>query len=300
MKSFPTYQKLEGEPMSERDKQEVNSPFWNEGKFENYVKPFLKEPGTLVDMGCNSGLFLKLAEDMGFKSIGVDSDSGAIKRGEKWRKKVGGNYRLIESKMEKVIDELPIIDYTIFVNSAYYLTVNDFLNYLDKLRYKTRYCVIVTAEKKHINRCWAAADIETIRSYFRCWEEVGYIAPLPLEGAHARKMESICFKSGIELVPIDSLDSSNHVQDGFYTELEKGTHYTKTRYFRIIKPYRKKWSEEYLYNWFQERINIYNDIKLKGLQVPIIVNKNNLILDGNHRFAIVRELGFKNIYVRRV
>jgi len=300
MKPFHEYQHLPNEPMTERHKEEVGSNFWDEGKFENYVKPFLKETGTLVDMGCNRGLFLKLAEDMGFKAIGVDSDPGAVKSGEEWRKKVGGTWRIIESKMEKVIDDLPVVDYTLFVNSAYYITVNDFLDYLDKLKYKTRYCIIVTAEKKHINRCWAAADIETIRSYFRCWEEVGYIGSLPLTGAHARKMESICFKSDVELVPLDSLDPSNHVQDGFITELEKGTHYTKTRYFRIIKPYRKKWSDERLHNWFQARIKVYEDIKKRGLQVPIIIDKNDRILDGNHRMAIIKELGFDNIYVRQI
>lgn len=298
-KPFGTYQYLPGTEMNERDKAEVGSDFWNDGKWNNFVKPFIKEKGTLVDMGANSGLFLKLAEDMGMKAIGVDSSKEAIQRGEEWRKKMGGNYRFIESKMENVIDKLPIVDFTIFVNSAYYLTVNDFLDYLDKLRYKTRFCVIVTSEKKHINRCWAAADIPAIRSYFRDWKEVGYIAPLPMEGNHARKMESVCFKSDVDLVKISDLDSSNHVQDGFYTELGNGTDYTKTRYFRIMKPYRKKWSEERLHNWFKDRVKVYQDIKTNGLKTPIIVDKDNKILDGNHRFAIVRELGFKYIYIRK-
>lgn len=299
MKPFSTYQRLPGEPITERDKEQENSDFWNEKKFDNYVKPFLKEKGSLVDMGANAGLFLKLAEDMGFSGIGVDSSPEAIKRGQEWRDKIGGKWKLIESKMEKAIDGLPIVDYTIFVNSHYYLTVNDFLDYLDKLRYKTRFCVIVASEKKHINRCWAAADIPTIRSYFRDWKEVGYIAPLPMEGNHARKMESVCFKSDVDLVKISDLDSSNHVQDGFYTELGNGTDYTKTRYFRIMKPYRKRWSDERLHNWFKDRVKVYQDIKTNGLKTPIIVDKDNKILDGNHRQAIVRELGFKDIYIRK-
>src|SRR3989344_8412572 len=99
MKKFEEYQYLEGEPMTERDRQEIGSKFWNSGKWDNFVAPFLPQDRkelTLIDVGCNAGLFLKLAEDMGFgQVIGVDSNEGAVKRGLAWRDKNRGKYQII-------------------------------------------------------------------------------------------------------------------------------------------------------------------------------------------------------------
>jgi hypothetical protein len=71
MKPFAHYQYVGGK-MSPRDKQEANSKFWNQGKWTNFILPFLPkncQELSLVDLGCNAGLFLKLAEDKGFDKI---------------------------------------------------------------------------------------------------------------------------------------------------------------------------------------------------------------------------------------
>ena len=304
MKPFEVYQYLAGEPMTDRDKVEVGSKFWNKGKWDNFVFPLIKEVDkdmTFIDMGCNAGLFLKFAEDMGFgRVVGVDSNEEAVGRGVEWRDKNGGKYQFLCKTMESCIDELPCADYTILANAHYYFTINDWLDYLDKLQYKTRYAIIVTAEKHHTNRCWASADYNDIRRYFKTWEEVGFIDELPLVGANPRRLWSLCFKSPfIERVPIDSLDCGNHVQDKFYEELDKGISYKETRYYRILKPYRKHWSEERLNTWVEERIRVYGSIKKDGLLRPILVGPNELILEGNHRYAMMRTLGFKTILIRR-
>ncbi len=274
MKPFNVYQYLAGEEMTDRDKLEVGSPFWNEGKWTNFVLPHIKETGkdmTFIDMGCNAGLFLKLASDAGFGHvIGVDSDEEAVKKGVEWRNKNNYAYKFLLSTMEKAIDEIPASDYIVFANSHYYMTINDWLDFLDKLQYKTRNCIIITAEKRHLNRCWASADVTDIRRYFKGWEETSFVDELPLTGANPRRLWSMCFKSPhIERVPIDSLDSSNHVQDEFYGELDKGVEYHSSRYYRILVKYRKSWGVERLDNWMEERIAVYNNIKENGLRKPI-------------------------------
>ena len=303
MKPYRNYQYLEGTEMTSRDKEELGSDFWNEGKFNNYVKPHLKlaPEQSFVDMGCNAGLHLKMAEELGFGALGVDSDKEAVERGCKWRDEHGFNYQIVQAKLNEIVEQLPVVDYTVFINAHYYLTVNEFLEYLDKSRRKTRYCIIVTDEKNHMNRCWASADEKVIRSYFREWEEVGYIGEKELKGQHARKLTSLCFKSPwVDKIDLDKLDSSNHVQDDFCKELDEGKDYTDTKYFKIIKKYRKKWSEERLHNWFQKRIDNYLNIRESGLRTPIIIDQDDKILDGNHRFAAIRNLGFKQIYVEKV
>jgi hypothetical protein len=254
-------------------------------------------------MGCNSGLFLKMAEDMGFdRVVGVDSDTKAVERGIKWKDEHGGNYKIIESPMEKCIDDLPLADYTVLANSHYYFTINDWLDYLDKLQYKTRYCIIVTAEKNHGNRCWAHADLVSIRRYFKTWEEVGFIDELPLKGDPSpRKLWGLCFKSPfLERVPIDSLDSSNHVQDSFYKELDEGKDFHNTRYYRIIEKYRRNvWSKERLESWFNDRVSLYEDVKKNGVKKPTLVDLDQRILDGNHKYSMQKNMGCTSLIIRR-
>lgn len=305
MKPFSVYQHMEGMPMTERDKGEVNSKFWNKGKWDNFVAPFLPEDCgelSLVDMGCNAGVFLNEAELKGFKTvIGVDSNREAIERGSVWASAKGKSYQMRLEEMDNCIDELPVVDYTVLANAHYYFTINDWLEYLDKLQHKTAYCIIVTAEKQHKNRCWASTTLDDIRGYFRGWEEVGFIDQLPLDGdPHPRKLWGFCFKSPtIERVSVDKLDSGNHVQDKFYAELDSGMPYTDTKYYRILKKYRKKWSEEKLNRWTEDRIAVYNSMKKNGMLVPIIVDKEGLILDGNHRYSSMVHLGNKSVLVRR-
>lgn len=307
--------------MTERDKREVGSKYWNEGKWENFVAPFLPEKANpeeiLVDMGCNAGLFLKLAEDMGFTAIGVDSSPEAVERGLKWRDKNGGKYQLLQFNIENCIDTLPVADYTVLANAHYYFTVNDWLEYTDKLQYKTRYVIIVTDDKKHLNRCWASADVNDIRSVFKNWDEVGFIDIEPNDGDPGyRRLSSLCFKSRfIEKVPVTELDASNHVQDKFWGEIESGLSYDETKYYRILAKYRKDWEPGRLDKWMVERIKNYESIKENGLRTPLIIERDkkprhdkNLvelppafrILDGNHRYSGLLHLGYKNVFVRKV
>lgn len=303
MKPYETYQRLD-KPLTKRDKEELGSNFWNEGKFNNYVLPLLKltSKQTLIDMGCNAGLHLKMAEELGFEAIGVDSNKEAVERGKRWRDENGYHYKFILSNMEDA--KVPVSDYTLFINSHYYFKEEDFIEYIKNLN--TRYCIIVTAEKNHLKEDVAKADIESIRGYFKDWEEVGMIDTLPLKGKHSRKMQSICFKSGIDKVSVDSLDNGNAQQRDFLKQLDEHGDPFKTDYYRRLKDYRSKttsrqemWSDERLKKYMLERVKLYEDIKKNGPQEPIIV-KGIRITDGNHRHDIIRHLGFKDIYIRRV
>jgi hypothetical protein len=304
MKSYETYQHLPGEPMTDRDKKEEHSKFWGIGKWNNFVRPFLpKHPDKediLIDMGCNAGLFLSLAEDMGFNAIGVDSNEGAVQKGLEWRDKNDKNYQIIHSDINACIDDLPVADYTVLANAHYYFTVNDWFDYLDKLQYKTRYCIIVTDEKRHLNRCWASADVEDIRSFFKNWDEVGFIDVMSQDDPSPRKLRSLCFKSRfVDKVPVDTLDASNHVQDNFWGEIDIGKNFKETKYYRILVKYRKNWEPGRLDKWMQDRVDNYESIKKNGLRKPIIVDKNDRILDGNHRYSGMINLGYKNIFIRK-
>lgn len=310
MKPFATYQYVDGNPMTKRDEVEVGSKFWNEGKFDTFVEPFLPadcKERVFVDMGCNAGIFLKKAEDRGFETvIGIDSDSEAVQRALGYRKLNGGKYHIIQREMERVIDGLPMADVTVLANAHYYFLIGDWLEYLDKLRLKTKYCIIVTAQKR-AQVSMAASDVKGVQSYFaQDWEQVGEVLePSLTDDPHPRRLWGLCFKSKhIDRVLIDSLDNGNHVQDDFYRELDEGKPYTDTKYYRIIRKYRledrKDWTEDKLHEFFKGKVDLYNSVKQYGLLSPIVVNPTGRVLDGSHKCRMWEHLGHKFVYVRRV
>jgi len=307
MKQFKLYQYLEGDVMTERDKSEVGSKYWNEGKWNNFIVPFLPkhcEKNVFIDVGCNAGLFLKLAKEKGFdKIIGIEPDKETYNKAIKYRGE--DCYQLINNKGQDCIDILPVADVTLFANSHYYIPINDFKKYIKKLKERTVYCIIVTV-KKQPNDNYAPSNIEGIRCYFKDWKEIKTIHIKKDNTPYSREMTSICFKSPLlERISIDILDNGNEQQRNFYEELDRGLHWSETDYYRRMKSYRRHsgsrqemWSEEKLNNYMQERVDLYEDIKKNGLKDPLKVKRSdNRITDGNHRHRIAKHLNYKTIKI---
>lgn len=306
MKPFATYQHLNDELDTARSIKEKDSKFWNEGKWDNFVAPFLPENCeglTLVEMGCNAGLFLKLAKERGFSQVvGVEASSKAFSRGIAYRDKVGGEYDIQRRYMERSLKHMPMADYTIFVNAHYYMHIAEWLKYVDALAGKTHYCILVT-DKKRERFCVASPDIDIIKRYFKHWKLVGHIPELqPGNDPHPRRLQSLCFESPfVKRMPVDEIDCGNHVQGEYYRALDKNKNPLQTRYFKILEKYRKrKWSREQIIEFMQDKVKLYESMKKDGLIDPIIINSSNRVLDGNHRFKILEHLGHKSVLVRRI
>ncbi len=310
MKNFSNYQYVGGE-MNERDKQEVGSRFWNKGKWYNFVLPFISsaeghEEEIFIDIGCNVGLFLQLAKEFGFgKVIGVESHKEAYDNAIKYRDKL--DYEVINDTMQSSINYLPASDVVVLSNVHYYLTEDEFIKFIDRLKEKTLYVIIVIAEKKPNTR-YAASDIKSIRNYFKDWQEIDVVDIQKDDTPHSRHLTSICFKNNLlDRVSIDSLDNGNNQQRDFLDELDKGIDPFKTNYYRRLKSYRRHtgsrqeiWSKERLIEYMNERVELCNDVKEKGLEEPILVGVNNRIKDGNHRCEIMKHLGYKSIIIKNI
>lgn len=311
MKKFSEYQHLSGETMTARDKKEANSKFWGKGKWDNFILPLLPkrcEDMTFVDMGCNAGLFLEFAEEKGFNKVwGVDADHEATKKGLRYKEKIGGNYEIRFGEMKDA--NFPLADYTVFVNSHYYLNINDFVFLLDKLRNRTRYCLVVSGDKQTYPHL-ASSKAKDIRRYFEDWKEIDGVEQIDGTGdSSPRKLWTLAFQSpSLKRVSMKGLDCGNNVQNSFYQQLDDGLHYKKTKYYKIIREYRLKknpeslsvWTEDQLHTFFEGKVNLYKSIKEYGLEEPIIIDKIGKILDGNHRFMMLKYLEHRTILVREV
>jgi len=304
MKPYNVYQYLEGS-MSERDIREKDSKFWGIGKWNNFILPLLPEDCselTLVDVGCNAGLHCMLAEKKGFKKvIGVDSDAEAIKKGTEFKEKNGYKYELVLENIEKYLDDAPVVDYTILINAHYYFTISAWLDYVDKLKSKSRYVLIVTTKQKSKTHL-ASADIHYLDEYFKDWEKLDGIEVMSEEGDPSpRKLWTRLYKSPIlDRVQFDGLANFND-QKEFYKELDKGVAPMKTVYGKYIKWYRRnQWTPNEIEDFILGKVKLYDNIKRKGLKKPMILNRKNKIVDGSHRYIIAQHLGETSGIFRKV
>ena len=306
MKSFGNYQYVPIEPMSDRDKKEKGSRFWNKGKWDNFVLPFLPEDCsemTFVDIGCNAGVFLELAEKKGFKKvIGIDNNPRAIRRAEKYKKKIGGKYEIRRAHMKRCLDSLPMSDYIVMAMTHYYLDIGDWYDFLDKLKLKAVNVIIVTADKRE-RLSKAGSDSRRISDYFKYWRQSGYI-PTPDFGddPFPRKQWSFCFTNiDLERVSMDKLKCLNPDLPGFYEEFMEKKDALSTKYFKEVKRRRgRKWRATKLVRYIISKGKLLDSIKRNGYTEPILVDSKNRIIDGAHRYYACEYLGYKSIIIRKI
>ena len=118
------YQNLAVEGVTFEDTNRKDSKFWNEGKWRNFIEPLLpQDRQTFVEIGCNAGLFLKMATDAGFQDvIGIEANRQIMDQAKRYRERIGGTYQLLHQCVGKdfVLDELPLADVTLLSNVHYY------------------------------------------------------------------------------------------------------------------------------------------------------------------------------------
>jgi glycosyltransferase involved in cell wall biosynthesis len=320
------YQVLEvhGEPVSRPHGAKTASRFWNEGKWETFIAPLLPEDcadQTLVEMGTNAGLFLKLAKDRGYRQVvGIEKNKTPVAEGLKYRDALGYDYTLLKRSLGGKfgesgtfnIDELPVADVTIMSTFHYYIDINSWMKYLDRLAAKTCYALIVSRPELREKHWVAKASLAAVRDYFSDWQEVGLIQNVPKEGdSKPRDLYSVLFKSPlIRRIPMEALDirekttNSMHMAmvdlAGRLTEGE-GFDLWETDYYKRWKERKGKWSEKTLRRFVTLKANVMADVWADGLKDPIIVQREGLRLsDGGHRLVMLKALGYKSVIVREV
>ncbi|HUV84330.1 MAG TPA: hypothetical protein VMV86_01395 [Methanosarcinales archaeon] len=248
-------------------KSRKNSKFCNEGKWYNFVAPLLPDDCsemTFMEMGANAGMYLKLAQDKGFKQvIGMEADKEAYHMAlnyvdcEMWNTKLDEHFDY---------DTIPATDVTLLANFHYHIFMPVFLHYLNILRRKTKYVIVVTAGVK-TSRHFPNTDLNSIREYFKLWEEVAAIDDVSKEGdPHPRDMQSILFKSELQRVSIPDITSALGRNGG--------------RHYRVAKQIVEK--------------------KEFPFTNPLLLLKNGRIIDGSHRLATLEKNGHVSALVEYV
>jgi hypothetical protein len=314
------YQNVEGvEGAVFKNPKRSNSKYWGEGKWNNFIAPLLPdERQTFVEIGCNAGLFLKLAMDAGFERvIGVDKSKGRIAQAKQFRESNGYSYMLLHQGAGVDFDpaKLPLADVTLIANVHYHLPVSVFSDLVDSLRSRTLYCLIVSARAAR-RRGNAHHYLETVRGYFGDWQEVGTVGDWTgkLEVDHddpspRRMMYGALFKGCLDSVNKEEMLGGgplilniNHISDAwedFFKKVISGDpfDFQDTDLYQI-------YALDNMIDWVVPRMTrakeMAEDILKNGMRSPIYITKKGKMLDGQHRLALANALGWEHILCRRL
>ena len=188
-----------------------HSKYWNEGKWFNFIMPLLPESkdSTFVEIGCNAGMFPRMAKGYGFRDVvGVEQSARAYKKALAYREFNELDYKLLHRKVGEnfSFDELPVADVTLLSTVHYYFDINSWIKYLDELQYKTSYCLVVSRPLEKIGHWIPGAEYSDVRNYFKNWREVGAIHTIREPGVrivdpddpHPRMLWSLLFQSSLQ------------------------------------------------------------------------------------------------------
>lgn len=298
-RDYDTYQFLgDGREYHWKNEREKYSKFWNEGKWDHFVRPLLPRNAddmTFVDLGCNAGLFLKLAKDYGFKyAIGVDSHLAAVQRGREWRDANGYDYEMINDRLEELVDDLPMADVTLMSNMHYYLRLNHWVKLVDRLRTRTRILIIINRAPRAMNHYELL--VRRLDRYFTEWSH-GDTIQLSTKGDPApRRIKSHRYDSTIIMrIKIDDIElhGLSETLDKFYGENDNEP-------YRLWFRENRSWSEERITKQFRYLKKTMVSIADAGQNLPILINRHNRVLDGIHRVAVMKALGYKTILARYI
>lgn len=286
-----------------------DSKFWNEGKWDTFIKPLLpKDGGTFIELGSSAGLFLKKAEEAGFrKVIGVEANRHRIKEAKLYREKNGGSYEIVDGKLCKDFDvySLPLADVILISNTHYYLDINGFIRLVDQLRTRCRFLIIVSVDRKtRVQK--ANSELKGIRRYFRDYKEDGRVKRIDPTGDPEPRptMFSVRFEGALKQYDVKK------IFENFYNHRVK-----KTVFGDEYKPINGKLLPMWEYwhsrqrnrsNGWQEKklkqaTELIKDIKKRGLFKPIIIHKRtDVIEDGINRLFSYYYLGYKKILARKI
>jgi hypothetical protein len=321
MKPISYYQNITGE--SKEHSNRIGSAYWNEGKWKNFIAPLLpvenRKDMTFVEIGTNSGLFLKLAKKSGFRNaIGVEMDSGAVKRGIKHRDSIGMDYKILQREVGKnfSFDELPVADVYLLSNVHYYFQLQDWLDLLDRMYHRTVYCLIITRPIYRAKHHWRPqTTVQAIKYYFREWEQIHAKYRVNLKhmdrknDPSPRSLQSLIFKSKLNRIKFDDLIvgargdnlkiSRTEIIERAEELYENPDLIPETEYYKAFhKRMIKKWDEKRLYEFVKGKIDMAHSIKTEGLKKPILIGMDYKVIDGGHRVEVLKQLGYDSIITR--
>jgi SAM-dependent methyltransferase len=314
--------RIDGEALPAEYANREESNFFNEGKWRNFIEPLLPDDPqdrTFVEIGCNVGLFLKLATEYGFRNVvGIEADAENCAMARKYRDANGMSYKVLHCTVGEDFDwdELPVADVVLLANVHYYIHMEHFMPFLDRMFYKTIDCIVVSRRMRDRKHGHPRPDVDSIRLMFRDWEMVRIMqtSTQMLENdPHPRRVYGMLFRSRLQRQPIEHHTTRGEkyikqqefidiIRVGREVELEDTLNW---RYWVQRKQTNKagrkdRWTDEQVRQHVQHRFDLVRSMMEEGMREPILVRPDRIGIDGGNRAAILKLLGYGSVIVRIV
>ena len=311
---------IPGKELSYEGGDRRNSKFWNEGKWNTFINPLIPEETLdfpFLEIGSNSGLFLKLAEEKGFRHVfGVERQEDRQITSDWYKESTNSKFKVIKESMNSNFDwsQLPRMGVTLISNTHYYMPINDFAETINSLRNRTLYCIIVSAEGR-TRSGRVANEIEVVRDYFQDWTQVGIIENINKEGDPSPRegMYGVIFKSNLEAYEIakwawprkaarsqqEKYNKLFPATDDFYNKVFSSKDFNIEDTL-LYKYYSMRKSPERALTYLEYKKELAEDVRENGIKDLIYFDSRDRLKDGISRISIARALGYKYVIIKKI
>jgi len=301
-----------------------NSLFFNEKKWDYFIKPLLPEPKgrTFIEIGCNVGLYLRMATEMGFERVvGVEREAPNCRMAVKYRDANGHSYKVLNRMVGRDFDfdEMPAADVVLLSNMHYYIPMDKFMPFLDRLIGKTIYCIVVSRKMRTQRHGYPRADVEPIQRMFKGWNMERLITTtdsMVKDDPHRRRVHSMLFKGPLERRSVTAFTTNPEpemqqelidIVRGKKVELEDTLMWKFWQHRKQVVADKDKWTDRRLRLHVEHRLDVVRSIMENGMREPILAWKDHpppevvqFGIDGGNRAQILKLLGRDSIIVRSV
>ncbi len=206
------------------NKTMADTAFYNKGKWNHFIRPlipFSPEGKSFVECGCNAGLYLLLAAELGFAKVsGYEGDDGWYQqarfvvdhycrsRPDVYRRislqhlRIGrtgdganSNCNIHSSCSPLEWSDLPNTDLTLLANVLYWIDRHSASRYIHELARTSLFSIVVSVNGSY--KRGGPCSLEEVRRAFKeDWQELQNISSPDLQdGERGRDMFSILFRS---------------------------------------------------------------------------------------------------------
>jgi len=251
-----------------------------------------------------------MAKELGFRDVvGIEQWENPCKVGKEYRDSLGLDYKIINEEITQDYDfnKLPCTDVVLMANFHYHIANSTFAYLLDALWNKARFVLVVSDGSAPRVRWKAHPSIERTRNFFKEWGDVSAVYPITPEGPHQRKnMYSLLYKSKLKRVPLDMISvrgyisgETSRITEEFIERSLAGEFDVKqTELYDFFRSRQKHKTEEYHVNFLNKKKEMARDIRDNGMREPIITDESDYLIDGGHRYFVMKVLGYKSIITR--
>jgi len=272
---------INGVAMPTRRKTDTNAKRW-----EQFVLPLMPHKGTMVDLGCNAGFYLRAATDLGMRAIGVEREPEFLAHARYWELHDSKGVTIVEQDVRDFT--LPMASVVLMANFHYWLTPEEMDLLVAKLRKTTVSCILIGRHRpmaSHKSDC----RLTYLRKAFDGWTQERVI--------DGKKHFSVKF-SNPDLFERDTEELFHHQQlaksrkflPSYRKMIETGDNtdyiaYLQWRKFRGVRVLLKR------------HTRLIHSVKTGGFLEPLTV-VGDKVVDGDHRLILAKTTGIDTMVCR--